>query len=90
MSANGPSPLTSSAARHADKDLTSTVAVKGPREVVSAAFDVEGMRLRLVEPVDDARRANEALAQRGPAVLALREALAPQPVAVTGLAVAST
>ncbi len=76
-------------ARRAGHDLTQPVSVRGPREVVSAARDVESMRRRLVREINTARHAVEALSQRGPAVLELRAALAPQSLAGPGLAVAS-
>lgn len=77
------------AAGQAGEDLSVPVAVTGPREVVSAAREVEGMRQRLVEQVRAARQAEQALAQRGPAVLALRAALAPTLVQPPGVQLAS-
>lgn len=76
-------------ARRAGRDLTVPIVVTGPREIVDAAEDVEGMRRRLVEEIEKARQAVEALRQRGPAVLALREALAPGRVHVPGVDLAS-
>lgn len=76
-------------ARHAGRDLTTPVRATGPREIVSAARHVEGMRRQLVEQIATARQATEALAQRGPAVLALRAALAPTPTQHPALELAS-
>ncbi len=85
----GPMRRFEAAARRAGHDLSDPVVVDGPREVVTAGRAVEGMRLRLVREVRAARQASEALLQRGPAVLALRDALAARPVAVPGLELAS-
>jgi sigma-B regulation protein RsbU (phosphoserine phosphatase) len=49
----------------------------GPREIVDLAGNVEAMRAQLVTLVRQNERSWEALAQEGPAVLALRDALTP-------------
>lgn len=77
------------AAEQAGAEPSSPVVVAGPREVVTAAREVERMRRRLVEQVQAAQAAEQALAQRGPAVLALRAALAPTDVLWPGLELAS-
>ncbi len=58
-------------------DLQTEVPSTGPREVAELGGSVETMRARLVESLDESRRAVEALTQQGPAVIALRDALAP-------------
>ena len=58
-------------------DLSRTVSVVGPREVVSLASDVEAMRLRIVAELEEMRRANEALEQQAPLVVGLRDVLLP-------------
>lgn len=59
-------------------DLSQSVSVVGPREVVSLAGDVEGMRLRIVAELEEMRRANEALEQQAPLVVGLRDVLLPE------------
>ena len=54
-----------------------TVPAVGPRELVDLAGNVEAMRAQLVSLVRQNERSWEALAQEGPAVLALRDALTP-------------
>ncbi|MCL9761827.1 PP2C family protein-serine/threonine phosphatase [Frankia sp. AiPa1] len=49
----------------------------GPAEIVALAADVETMRAQLVRLVRQNERSFEALAQQGPAVIALRDALTP-------------
>ncbi len=49
----------------------------GPAEIVALAADVETMRAQLVQLVRQNERSWEALAQQGPAVVALRDALTP-------------
>lgn len=49
----------------------------GPAEIVALAADVETMRAQLVRLVRQNQRSFEALAQQGPAVIALRDALTP-------------
>lgn len=56
-------------------DLSRSVSVDGPREVVGLADDVEAMRLRIVAELEDMRRANEALEQQAPLVVGLRDVL---------------
>ena len=53
----------------------------GPPELEALGRDVEGMRERLLAEIDEATTARSALAQRGMIVLALRDELAPAPVA---------
>lgn len=73
----------------ADGDLTQSVSVVGPREVVSLAGDVEGLRLRIVAELDEMRRANEALAQQAPLVVGLRDVLLPEIAAPGNVELAS-
>ncbi|MBL7495408.1 SpoIIE family protein phosphatase [Frankia sp. CNm7] len=54
-----------------------TIPAVGPREIVDLAGNVEAMRAQLVSLVRQNERFWEALAQEGPAVLALRDALTP-------------
>ncbi|OHV34449.1 MULTISPECIES: PP2C family protein-serine/threonine phosphatase [Pseudofrankia] len=54
-----------------------TIPAVGPREIVDLAGNVETMRAQLVSLVRQNERSWEALAQEGPAVLALRDALTP-------------
>lgn len=56
--------------------LQSTVSVHGPPEFSQLGSDVDAMRRRILEEVEDAQRAREALADRGMIVLTLREELA--------------
>lgn len=56
--------------------LQSTVSVQGPQEFTQLGDDVEAMRRRILDEVEDAQRAREALADRGMVVLTLREELA--------------
>jgi sigma-B regulation protein RsbU (phosphoserine phosphatase) len=58
-------------------DLRTAVPSTGPREVAELGSSVEAMRARLVASLEESRRAVEALTQQGPAVIALRDALAP-------------
>lgn len=62
----------------------------GPPELRDLGADVEAMRRRIREEVDDAARARSSLAQRGMVILALREQLAPSdhPIPPPGLATA--
>ena len=66
-------------------DLQTEVPSTGPREVAELGASVETMRARLVASLDDSRRAVEALTQQGPAVIALRDALAPTRTTSHGL-----
>jgi sigma-B regulation protein RsbU (phosphoserine phosphatase) len=54
-----------------------TIPAVGPREIIDLADNVEAMRAQLVTLVRQNERSWEALAQEGPAVLALRDALTP-------------
>jgi CHASE3 domain sensor protein len=69
-------------------DLQTAVPSTGPREVADLVNSVELMRSRLVAALDESRRAVEALTQQGPAVIALRDALAPARTTSTALVVA--
>ncbi len=57
----------------------------GPAEIVALAADVETMRAQLVRLVRQNERSWEALAQQGPAVIALRDALTPSLLRARGL-----
>jgi sigma-B regulation protein RsbU (phosphoserine phosphatase) len=63
--------------RVARGDLDRSVVVDGPREVVELATDVDAMRLRILDELEEMRRANEALAQQAPLVVGLRDVLLP-------------
>ena len=63
--------------RVAGGDLTQSIAIDGPREVVDLANDVDAMRLRIVAELEEMRRASEALAQQAPLVVGLRDVLLP-------------
>jgi serine phosphatase RsbU (regulator of sigma subunit)/CHASE3 domain sensor protein len=52
----------------------------GPPELAGLGRDVEAMRRRILDEVDESTRARESLAQRGMIVLRLRDELAPGPV----------
>jgi sigma-B regulation protein RsbU (phosphoserine phosphatase) len=71
----------------ADGDLQTAVPSTGPPEVAELGESVERMRARLVRSLAESRRAVEALTQQGPAVIALRDALAPTVSTAAGLAV---
>jgi sigma-B regulation protein RsbU (phosphoserine phosphatase) len=57
--------------------LEHSVTVVGPREVVELGADVDAMRLRILDELEEMRRANEALAQQAPLVVGLRDVLLP-------------
>ncbi|WP_322759799.1 SpoIIE family protein phosphatase [Frankia sp. Cr2] len=59
----------------------------GPKELVDLAGNVEAMRAQLVRLVRQNDRLWEALAQEGPAVVALRDALTPSTLHASGLVV---
>lgn len=69
-------------------ELDHPVAAGGPRELAALGRDAEAMRVRLLSELEQVRRGREALAQHGPAVVALQAALAPAPVQVPHLALA--
>lgn len=71
--------LQTTARRVADGAWDDVVTVRGPAEITALAGDVDLMRVSLLDALDNERRAAEALDQQGPAVLALRDALAPAP-----------
>ena len=50
----------------------------GPIELATVGQGVEAMRLRILGELEAVRRANEGLAQRAPAIVALRDALSPK------------
>lgn len=64
------------------------VSVTGPAEVAALGSDIEAMRVRLVDEVGRTERAVQGLHQSGPAVVALRDALAPAVQEVRGVTVA--
>lgn len=70
--------------------LHSTVSVTGPPEFRELAADVDAMRRRILDEVEEAERAREALADRGMIVLTLRDELGaaspqlPEGLEVTG------
>ncbi|WP_018502846.1 PP2C family protein-serine/threonine phosphatase [Parafrankia discariae] len=57
----------------------------GPTEIVELAGNIEAMRAQLVRLVRQNERSWEALAQQGPAVVALRDALTPSVLRAPGL-----
>jgi sigma-B regulation protein RsbU (phosphoserine phosphatase) len=57
----------------------------GPKEIVALAANVEAMRAQLVHLVRQNERSWEALAQQGPAVVALRDALTPSTLHASGM-----
>ncbi|WP_239379908.1 SpoIIE family protein phosphatase [Frankia sp. CIT1] len=59
----------------------------GPKELVELAGNVDAMRAQLVRLVRQNDRLWEALAQEGPAVVALRDALTPSTLHASGLIV---
>lgn len=86
----GPVERLSAAVREvAEGDLSQSVSVVGPREVVLLAGDVEGMRLRIVAELEEMRRANEALEQQAPLVVGLRDVLLPEIAAPGNVELAS-
>lgn len=58
-------------------DLQAEIPRSGPGELSALGANVEHMRRRLVEQLDEANRAREALEQQGPAVASLQAALVP-------------
>jgi len=85
----GPLERFSASARAASTDLSQQVDVEGPAEIVNAVHDVEHLRRQLLHQVETAREAVEALRQKGPAVLALRQALSSAPASHPSVAVAT-
>ncbi len=59
-------------------DLERAIRPSGPVELASMGEGIEAMRVRILAEVLEVRRAEEGLAQRAPAIVALREALAPR------------
>jgi serine phosphatase RsbU (regulator of sigma subunit)/CHASE3 domain sensor protein len=70
-------------------DLSADLPAAGAAEVRELAADVRAMRDRLTADLYSSRQALEALEQSGPAVAALRAALAPAEGRVPGLTVAA-
>ncbi|HVM09430.1 MAG TPA: SpoIIE family protein phosphatase [Acidimicrobiales bacterium] len=71
-------------------DLDHPIPAPGPQELAALGRDVEAMRRRILEEVDEATRARDSLAQRGMIVLTLRDELAPSTVVPPpGLEIAS-
>lgn len=58
-------------------DLRRPIRPSGPTELASVGEGVEAMRVRILDEVEEVKRAQEGLAQRAPAIVALRTALAP-------------
>jgi CHASE3 domain sensor protein len=77
--------LTASTRRVAEGQLRAEVTVNGPRELRTVARDVDTMRYRLVEQINRARLAGEALLHDGPTVAALSDALAARKDQLPGL-----
>ncbi|HVM00398.1 MAG TPA: SpoIIE family protein phosphatase [Egibacteraceae bacterium] len=61
----------------AEGELDTAIPEAGPVDVAALGGDVERMRRRIIDELDTAVRAGEALAQHGPAVVSLHAALAP-------------
>lgn len=59
-------------------DLDRAIRPTGPAELASMGAGIEAMRVRILAEVLEVRRAEEGLAQRAPAIAALRDALAPR------------
>lgn len=77
--------LTTSARAVADGELRAEVPISGPREFRGLGADVAAMRYRLLEEINRARLAGEALRHDGPTVAALHEALLPRNDQVPGI-----
>jgi sigma-B regulation protein RsbU (phosphoserine phosphatase) len=58
---------------------------QGPRELAALTTEIDALRSRLRQQLLETERAMEALRQRGPAVVALREQLLPQLPIIPGL-----
>jgi sigma-B regulation protein RsbU (phosphoserine phosphatase) len=58
---------------------------QGPRELTALTAEIDALRSRLRRQLVETERAMEALRQRGPAVVALREQLLPQLPGIPGL-----
>ena len=63
-------------------DLERAIRPSGPIELASMGEGIEAMRVRILSELLEARRAEEGLAQRAPAIAALRNALAPRVEAI--------
>ena len=60
--------------------LRHPIPATGPPDLKELGQDVEAMRERLLDEIDESATARAALAQRGMVVLALRDELAPEPL----------
>lgn len=69
--------LSTAARSVAEGELERAIPEPGPVDVAALGGDVERMRRRIIDELDTAVRAGEALAQHGPAVVSLHGALAP-------------
>ncbi|MBW3537188.1 MAG: SpoIIE family protein phosphatase [Actinobacteria bacterium] len=58
--------------------LRRPITPSGPLELATVGEGVEAMRVRILGELEAVRRANEGLAQRAPAIVALRDALSPK------------
>ena len=58
-------------------DFEHVIEVQGPSELVAVAAATDSMRVEIVDRLSEATRARQALDQRAPAVVALREELEP-------------
>lgn len=59
-------------------NLRRPITPSGPLELATVGEGVEAMRMRILGELEAVRRANEGLAQRAPAIVALRDALSPK------------
>lgn len=69
--------LSTAARAVAGGELERVIPEPGPVDVAALGGDVERMRRRIIDELETAVRAGEALAQHGPAVVSLHGALAP-------------
>lgn len=69
--------------------LNAEIPRRGPRELAALGANVDHMRRRLVEQLDEAHRARQGLEQHGPAVVSLRATLTPPTRALPGWVMAS-
>ena len=59
-------------------NLRRAIIPSGPIELARVGEGIEAMRVRILGELEEVRRANEGLAQRAPAIAALRDALSPR------------
>ena len=71
--------LTDAVRSVATGQLRHPIPATGPPDLKELGLDVEAMRERLLDEIDESATARAALAQRGMVVLALRDELAPEP-----------